>query len=607
MRRHLLLTLVTSALVACSSKPRMTVPAPPATGATVTVDAAVEVVAVPDAAVEQRLALPTIPYRTDKSDFDIEPAVAGTGKTFMVVAEDVNASKAGQAILAAGGNAVDAAVATAFALAVSRPQAGNIGGGGFAVVRTKKGTVGAIDFRETAPAAATPDMFKDDNETTRMSLVGAKAVGTPGSVAGLWAMHKKWGKKPWKDLVAPAIALAKDGYKVDKYLASDIKRRQTGLGLSGEFAARFTPNGKPLEEGATVLNPELAVVLQRIADKGPDGFYKGDTAKTIAKAMKEQGGLITEKDLASYKIATRVPISFTYRNKKIWTMPPPSSGGMVLALTANMLRNQDLSKLGWHSVDHVRWLVEVWRRGYAARNMAFGDPAFVKNMPIKKLTSQAEADRLVKTVGDKATPSQDVPKIIEGTDTTNLVVVDGKGMAVAITTTINTRFGSGMMVDGILMNNEMDDFATRPGQPNTFGLVQGAANKVEPGKRMLSSMSPTVVEDDKGELFMVVGAQGGPRIITSVWQTLSNVIDFGMTADAAVSAPRLHHQHLPDDVVFEDEAISQQTEQGLTERGYKVVWLQADRIAASANAIVKTATGWAGSADYRGGGAALGD
>ncbi len=600
MRR---LILLTSLLLACSSGPRTTVPAPPVTAVAPTVDVAVAPVVADAGVVEAKPAAPSTPYRTDTSDYDVNPTVTGTSKTFMVVSEDVNATKAGRDILAAGGNAVDAAIATALALAVTRPQAGNIGGGGFAVVRTGKGKVGALDFRETAPAAATSDMFKTANE----SLVGARAVGVPGSVAGLWALHKKWGKTPWKDLVAPAIALAKNGYAVDEFLASDIKRRQSALGLTGPFADRFTPGGKPLGVGATVLNPELAVVLERISSKGPDGFYKGVTAKAIAAAMKTEGGLITEKDLAGYKVVWRDPIKFSYRKKTVWTMPPPSSGGIVLALTSNMLRNQDLSKLGWHSVDHVRWLTEVWRRGYAARNMAMGDPAFVKNMPVKKLTSQAEADRLVKTIGDKATPSEAVPQLLGGTDTTNLVVVDGKGMAVALTTTLNTRFGSGMMVEGILMNNEMDDFATRPGEPNTFGLVQGAANKVEPGKRMLSSMSPTVIEDEKGELYVVVGAQGGPRIITSVWQTLSNIIDFGLQADAAVAAPRVHHQHLPDDVVLEDEAITRSVEQDLVGRGYKLVWGTPDRIAASASVILKSSTGLAGSADYRGGGAALGD
>lgn len=600
MRRLLLLVFI----LACGqTAPSRTVPAPPPTGGTTVVaDAAVDapLVAVADAGPP---APPPPPYRTEQSDYDVVPAVAGTGKTFLVESEDEYATKVGQAVLAGGGNAVDAAVATAFALAVTRPTAGNVGGGGFAVVRTGKGKVSALDFRETAPAKATSTMYASANE----SLVGGKASGVPGSVAGLWALHKKWGTRPWKQLIAPAIALAKDGYQVGPYLHGAIKRRQASLGLTGALAEMFAPGGVALALGATVKNPKLAEVLELIASKGPDGFYKGTVARTIETEMAREGGLITRKDLAGYKPVWRDPIAFSYRGKKIYTMPPPSSGGIVLAMTANMLSGQDLAKLGWHSSAHVHWLVEVWRRGYAARNELLGDPSYVKNMPVKRLVSQAEADRLVKTITDRATPSKDVPALLEGTNTTHFSVVDKKGMAVALTTTLNTAFGSGLMINGILMNNEMDDFATRPGQPNTFGLVQGTANKIEPGKRMLSSMSPTIIEDDKGELYMVVGAQGGPRIITSVWQTISNIIDFGLPADAAVAAPRVHHQHLPDDVVLEDEAMTKVAAEDLAARGHELVWRMPGRIIASAGVIVRTPTGWAGAADPRGGGAALGD
>ncbi|NVB80825.1 MAG: gamma-glutamyltransferase, partial [Kofleriaceae bacterium] len=542
-------------------------------------------------------------YRTDKSDYDVDPTVAGNGKTCMVASEDEYATKVGRDMLAAGGNAVDAAVATALALAVTRPTAGNLGGGGFAVVRTGKGKATALDFRETAPAAATSNMYEADPKS---SLVGFKASGVPGSVAGLYELHKKLGKKKWTDVVAPAIALAKDGYQVGPYLHDAIERRNKMSPMSGELAARFVPDGQPLEVGAVVKNPELVTVLERIAKKGPEGFYKGETAKAIASAMAAGGGLITEKDLAGYKAVWRKPIEFDYRGRHVITMPMPSSGGIVLALTANMLKalGADLSKVGWHSVEHVHLVVEVWRRAFAARNELLGDPAYVK-MPLEKLLSQAEAERLAKSIGERATPSSEMPALIEGTHTTNLSVVDGKGMAVALTTTLNTSFGSGVMINGILMNNEMDDFATRPGQPNVFGLVQGVANKVEPGKRMLSSMSPTIIEDDKGELFMVVGAQGGPRITTAVWQTMSNVIDFGMPVDAAVAAPRFHHQHLPDDIVFEDEAVTKAVDEALQRLGYKTVWGRG-RVGA-VNAIVKTKQGWEGAADPRGRGAAMGD
>lgn len=598
MRRLIALLLV----AACSSSaPQVTPkPLPPQAidAAAIAVDAAV-------VSIDAAVAAPAKPPRAYRTAESRNADLGSTGKTFMVTAEDALAAKVGRDVLAAGGNAVDAAVAVAFALAVTRPTAGNIGGGGFAVVRTGKRKVEALDFREIAPAAATPDMYKTQPGE---SLVGAKAAGVPGSVAGLWAMHKKWGTKKWKDLVAPAIALAKDGYPATQYLQDALQMRtKFGPRAGGEFDARFYPDGKPVAAGTIIKNPELAVVLERIAAKGPDGFYKGDTAKAIAAGMKASGGLITEKDLASYKVQWRKPLSFEYRGKWFTTMPPPSSGGVVLAMTANMLRDVDLAKAGWHSAEHVHWLTEVWRRAYTARNEVLADPGFKKDMPVARLTSKAEADRLKKTITERATPSKDVPAMIEGTNTTNYCIVDKKGMAVAVTTTLNTSFGSTYMVEGILMNNEMDDFATRPGQANVFGLVQGTANKVEPGKRPLSSMSPTIVEDDKG-VFMVLGAQGGPRIITAVWQVLSNVIDFGLPIGAAVAAPRVHHQHLPDEILVEDESISKQVEDELSGLGYTTNWATPMNRLGVANAIVRVDGGWAGGVDPRSGDAlAAGD
>jgi gamma-glutamyltranspeptidase / glutathione hydrolase len=562
------------------------------------------VVVAADAAVVVDAGPPPPKWRTEASAFNADPARAGVGKTFMVTTEDEVATQVGRDVLAAGGNAVDAAVATAFALAVTRPTAGNIAGGGFAVVRTGKGKISALDFRETAPAAATPTMY--DAAPPHSSLVGVMAVGVPGSVAGMWELHKKWGTKKWADLMSPAIKLATEGYKVTPYLARAIGFRQKVSPMTGELGDMFVPGGKPLDVGALVKNPKLAVVLERIAKSGPDGFYKGETAKLIVDAMKD-GGLITAKDLSGYKALWREPLRFTYRGKKLATMPPPSSGGVVLAMTANMLRNVDVGKLGWHSTEHVHRVVEVWRRAFAARNEVLGDPKFVKDMPIAKLVSEKEADRLAATITERATPSKDVPAILGGMHTTHFSIVDKKGMAVAITTTLNTSFGSGVMVGGILLNNEMDDFAAKPGEPNVYGLVQGAANKIEAGKRMLSSMTPTIIEDDKGELFMVVGGQGGPRIITEVWQAISNVIDFGMAPDAAIGAPRFHHQHLPDDVVFEDEAVTKDVDEALRAMGYTLVWGKVDRIGGAANAIVRTKDGWSASADPRGGGASLGD
>jgi gamma-glutamyltranspeptidase/glutathione hydrolase len=413
-------------------------------------------------------------------------------------------------------------------------------------------------------------------------------------------LHGKYGKLPWAKVVAPAIALARDGFAVDPILARGLERRLARAPISGGVWS--TPHAA----GEIVKQPELAATLQRISDQGAEGFYTGETATAIVDEMKKGGGLITADDLRAYKAVWREPLRFDYRGRHVISMPPPSSGGIVIAMTANMLRNVDVAKLGWHSAAHIHWLVEIWRRAFAARNEVLGDPAFVKDMPVDKLMSQAYANQLAATITDRATPSKDIPALIEGTHTTNLCVVDGNGMAIALTTTLNTGFGNGVVIAGFLMNNEMDDFATKPGEPNVYGLVQGTANQVEPGKRMLSSMSPTVIEDDQG-VAMIVGGQGGPRIITEVWQTISNVIDFGMPVDKAIAAPRVHHQHLPDEVVVEDEAAGSDVLTTLKDEGYSLVTGKPERIYGAANAIVRTPSGWAAAADPRNGGAAMGD
>jgi gamma-glutamyltranspeptidase/glutathione hydrolase len=323
--------------------------------------------------------------------------------------------------------------------------------------------------------------------------------------------------------------------------------------------------------------------------------------------MQAGGGIMTADDLAKYTAVWRDPLRFGYRGYSLVSMPPPSSGGIVLAMTAGLLGKLELGKLPWYGASHVHWLVEVWRRAFAARNELLGDPAFVKDMPVAKLMSQAYLDKQFATITDKATPSKDVTPLLEGDHTTNLCAVDASGMAVALTTTLNTSFGNGITVAGFLLNNEMDDFASKPGSPNTFGLVQGTANKIEPGKRMLSSMSPTIVEDAKGELFMLAGAGGGPRIITAVWQTISNVIDFHQTADIAVAQPRIHHQHLPDVVHVEPSSIDQPADEALRAMGYKLQWGEPRRAFGAITAIVHTTTGWDGASDPRGGGASVGD
>ena len=551
-------------------------------------------------------------YRQDPADNPVEAEVTGTGKTFLVVSEAELATKVGRDVLASGGNAVDAAVATAFALAVVHPTAGNLGGGGFAVVRTGPGKAVALDFRETAPAAATETMYLDAaGKPTQASVVGHRSVGVPGAVAGLWELHKKYGKKPWKDLVTPAIALATNGFAVDNFLAGSIARPPTLAKLSQFPATKalWVSSAGPVGAGALIKIPELAHTLERIAANGADGFYRGDTAGLIVAEMKSGGGIMTAEDLAGYKPVWREPLRFPYRGRSVISMPPPSSGGIVLAMTAGMLHGIELGKLAWYGADHVHRLVEVWRRAFAARNEVLGDPAFVKAMPVGKLLSQQYQDKLAATIGPKATPSKNVAALIEGDHTTNLCVVDKDGMAVAMTTTLNTAFGSGVTVAGagFLLNDEMDDFTAKPGSPNHYGLVQGAANKIEPGKRMLSSMSPTIVEDDQGQLVMLAGAGGGPRIITAVWQTISNVIDFGKHADLAVANPRIHHQHLPDLVRVQAGAIDKATDEALRSFGHTLDWHEVPREFAAVNAIVRTPTGWEGTADPRGGGAAMGD
>jgi len=433
----------------------------------------------------------------------------------------------------------------------------------------------------------------------------------PGSVAGLYELHKKLGKKPWKAVVEPAIRLARDGFTVDDYLAKGIARPPTLAKLTrfAASAALWVPQGTGVVAGDVVKIPELAVTLERIRDQGPDGFYKGETADAIVKEMKSGGGLITAADLAGYKAIWRDPLRFTYRGRSIVSMPPPSSGGIVIAMTAGMLGGIELGKLAWHGPDHLHRLAEVWRRGYSIRNEKLADPAFFKAMPLTQLMSIEYQKKLAATIGPKATVSKAVPALIESLHTTNLCVVDGNGMAVALTTTINGAFGSGVTIPGagFVMNNEMDDFTAKPGSPNMFGLVQGEANKIEPGKRMLSSMSPTIVEDAQGELVLVVGAEGGSRIITAVWQVMSNVLDFGKPVALAVAEPRVHQQDFPDQLKIEAGAIDKNSDDALRGMGHDVKWGEAPGEFGGVTAIAKTKVGLEGAADPRRRGTALGD
>ena len=537
-----------------------------------------------------------------RHSIDAPPAVGANG---MVATDEEHATRVGVDVLRSGGNAVDAAVATAFALAVTLPSAGNIGGGGFIVLRTPDGTIDALDFRETAPGAATRDMYLDENgEPTDKSLIGHLASGVPGSVAGLWEAHRRYGSKPWAELVQPAIRLAADGFTVSPGLARAVNGQANRFRQFEGSAALFLPDGQPLAAGSTWKNPDLAAVLTGIAEQGPEGFYEGATADLIVAEMQRGGGIITHDDLKAYQAKWRTPVKFEYGDHTIISMPPPSSGGLTIALMAGILEPFRLSARDWHSTDAVHLTAEAMRRAFAVRNHYLGDPDFV-TVPTADLLSDSHIAQLRSTITlDRATPSSAVSPGLgmdrEGDHTTHFSVVDGKGGAVALTTTINTGYGSRVVVSGagFLLNNEMDDFAAKPGAPNGYGLVQGESNAIQPHKRMLSSMTPTIVLDPSGAPLLVTGASGGPRIISAVWQIVSNVVDHGMDANAAVSAPRVHHQHLPDQLSVEGDGFPAELLDALRVRGHEVRAGGGVGVGAS---IVRRNGTWHGMADPRAG------
>jgi gamma-glutamyltranspeptidase/glutathione hydrolase len=521
----------------------------------------------------------------------------------MVVTDNALATEVGRGVLVAGGNAVDAAVATAFALAVTYPMAGNLGGGGFAVVRTQ-GQPYALDFRETAPAAASHEMYAESTGGTAAGArQGIMSVGVPGSVAGLWQLYQRLGSKrlSWADLIAPAVALAERGFAVyDGFV--DARSATSRLSKFPPTAALFLRDGAPPAVGTTWRDPELAAVLRRVSSEGPAGFYEGVTAAAIVDEMRADGGLVTLADLRAYEAKWRPPLEFVYRGHHITAMPPPSSGGVTLAMMCHILEGIDLGRLGFQSPEALHDLLESMRRAFAARNAKLGDPDFV-TMPLDRLLSSAWATEQRASIQDgRATPSSaiatDGPMSGAGPHTTSLSVVDGEGNAVALTTTLNWFFGSGVTVRGagFLLNNEMDDFASVPGTPNGFGLVQGEANAIAPRKRMLSSMSPTIVSDPGGRVSLVLGAAGGPRITTVVLQQLSAVVDFGQSVGWATYAPRLHMQHLPDEVLFEKAGLAPATADRLREMGY--VLTEREHLA-DAPAIGREGDEWVGVAEPR--------
>jgi len=525
----------------------------------------------------------------------------------MVVSAHPLASQVGVDILRQGGNAIDAAVAVAFALEVVLPAAGNIGGGGFIVHRTAAGDVTALDYREVAPAAATHNMFVDSagNPTDR-SEIGHLAAGVPGSVAGLYEAWQKYGTLPWATLIAPAIRLAQ-GHVIDSARNREIASDRSLLARFPASRAQFLVHDSAPPPGAMWRQPDLARTLQLISDSGPDVFYRGQIADLIVAEMQRGGGLITKDDLRRYRPIWRTPIQLTYRGHTIYSMPPSSSGGVTMGEILNILEGYDtLPAFGTAPYLHV--LTEAMRRAFMDRNRWLGDPDFV-TMPLDRLLSKSYAATLRSQIDPKhatPTPPQAGGGGGEAMHTTHYSIVDQQGNAASVTTTLNGGFGSGVTVTGagFLLNNEMDDFATAPGKPNMYGLVQGEANAVAGNKRMLSAMTPSIVLDSAGNLEMVVGTPGGPTIITSVAQVILNVLDQKMSLADAVAAPRIHHQALPDQTYYEHGGLSDATVRALEAMGHKLE--QRPGHSGIIAAIQKTAGGWVGVADPRYAGGALG-
>ena len=493
----------------------------------------------------------------------------------MVVSQNAIASKIGSDVLRDGGTAIDAAIATAFALAVVHPSAGNIGGGGFIVYRPASGEPVTYDFREMAPAGASPTMFlKDGKYDSTIHHQGYLSVGVPGTVAGLHAAWKDHGKLPWKRLVQPAIELASNGFVLSDGLARSIAGVLPRMKAYPASVAQFSKNGVAYEAGETFKQPDLGRTLTRIAEQGPAGFYEGETARLLAQDMKAHGGLITEADLKAYKAEKRAPVRGTYRGYEIISMPPISSGGTALLEMLNILEGYDLTAAGAGSAQAAHLMTEAMRRAYADRARYLGDPAFNPQMPIARLISKDYATGLRKSIApDRASVSS--PSAFEwpgeSDETTQLSVVDDARNAVSLTYTLEGGFGAMMVVPGagFLLNNEMGDFNAGPGLTTAEGLIGTDPNLAAPGKRMLSSMTPTIVTKD-GQLFMVTGSPGGRTIINTVLQTILNVIDFGMNAQEAVDAARIHHQWLPDRISYERNGLSPDTIAILKARGHQL-------------------------------------
>ncbi len=507
--------------------------------------------------------------------------LAARAKTAMVASQHELASQIGVDIMKKGGNAVDAAIAVGLALAVVYPEAGNIGGGGFMVIRKKDGSAFTIDYREMAPAAAHRDIYVDkDGNLIRGeggSTRGYRAAGVPGTVAGFELAFKKHGsgKVTWADLLEPSIKLAREGYILNYRLAGIMRAYASDLELYEDSKRIFLNNGKFFEAGDRHIQTDLANTLERIKKDGAKGFYEGRTAELIAADMKANNGLMTVEDLKNYKAIERTPLRGTYRGHEIISMPPPSSGGIVLLQVLNMLEKYDVKAMGANSAEALHLYTEASRRAFADRAEYMADPDFADVPAAELIKKEYAQSRLTDFDPKKASTSKETKfgsvAVKEGTETTHYTVVGPDGDVVSNTYTINDLFGAKVTAKGtgVLLNDEMDDFAARPGTPNLFGLVQGERNKVEPGKRPLSSMTPTIVMRKDGSPWFAVGARGGPRIISAVLQTVINVIDHGMDIQQAIAAPRVHHQWLPDELMFESNGLSADTIKILTGYGHK--------------------------------------
>ena len=532
----------------------------------------------------------------------------------IVASVDAIASRIGADVMKRGGNAVDAAVAVALTLAVTWPEAGNLGGGGFMLVRKADGTTEAIDYREIAPLSASRNMYLDaeGNVIKDASLVGYKAIAVPGTVAGLAFAHKRYGKLPWPDLVEPARKLAAEGFIVSQYLARSLAVKQTVERMQRfpESWRIFQRSGKPYQAGDILVQPELAAVLKRI-QSDPSDFYRGETARRIIADVQAHSGTLTAEDLARYQPTVRTPLRSMYRGYEIVTMPPPSSGGVALIEMLNMLEPYDLQAMGWHSSQEVHTVVEVMRRAYADRAKYLGDTDFTR-VPVVGLTSRAYAEQRRREIdpmraSDSKTVGAGEPLGYESPQTTHFTIIDPDGAVVSNTYTLNESYGSAVTAagTGVLLNDEMDDFTSKPGVPNTYGLIQGEANAIAPRKKPLSSMTPTLVLKD-GKLWFAVGSPGGSMIINTVLEVILNVVDFGMNIQQAIDAARFHHQWLPDKINWEPFEFSRDTSDALEKMGHVFAEKPSDIGDAHAVMVDPKDRARLGASDPRRGGVAVG-